>query len=214
MYDFFVRCEEEEELKKLGFRGACLIKKFPNYASYLNERAKLSDFFLLGVEIEAETIRELQKKALEFKNAEFTVLDNPNPEVFRAAVEKGLIDGIANIEKQKGHESMHHRRSMLDSQAGMFAAARKVSIVFNFESLLNSKGSERALYLGRMKQNMFLCVKKKVPFMIASGATSKAELRNTKVLRALGEILGLGPDQAKNALKYVQERIRERKTNV
>jgi len=161
--------------------------------------------YLKPIIIEAKTTNELRKKT----QKGFAILKHPSQEVYRKAVEKSLVDVILP-DRLKGHDYLHHKRTLLNNVTAKLMNKNKVSYLFTFKELLNTKGGKRALVWGRMKYELWLCVKKKVPIMIASGAENKNELVDVRSLLAMGELLGLKPDQAKSSLNYVQEKILRR----
>ena len=92
---------------------------------------------------------------------------------------------------------MHHRGSGLNDFLAKEAKKNDVSLLFNFNLLLNNDG----VILGRMSQNVMIGRKYKVKMKIASLATTPYEMRAGKDMQALGTVLGMHSSEAKKALR-------------
>jgi RNase P/RNase MRP subunit p30 len=136
----------------------------------------------------------------------FLVLKHPSKDVFRKAVDKSLVDAILP-DRLSSHDYMHHRRTLLSNVTAKIMSKNKISLLFTMKELINTKGEERALVWGRMKQELWICIKKRVPVIICSGAEKASELVSVHSLLAMGELLGLNPKKAKESLSFVQEKI-------
>lgn len=158
------------------------------------------------VVITAKNYSELRKKS---KKEGFIVLKYPSKKVFRKAVEKSLVDAVLP-DRSKSHDYFHHKKTLLNNVTAKLMNKNKVSLLFTFRELRNNNGEERALIWGRMKQEAWICLKKKVPIIISSGAEKEEELVSATSLLAMGELLGLKPKEAKLALNQVQRKIMER----
>lgn len=187
-------------IKLMAYYDVALIKT-PEWYGYTDT--------LEPVIIKASNYQELRKKS---KVKGLTVLKTPGKKLFRRAVEKSLVDAVLP-NRMISHDYFHHRRTLLSNVTAKLMNKNKVSLLFTFKELRNSKGERRALIWGRMKQEIRICVKKAVPIIIASGAEKEDELVGVSSLIAMGELLGLRPEQAKKALSHVQEKIIKRATS-
>jgi RNase P/RNase MRP subunit p30 len=201
--DFLIELREEEAreavrlLKELGFKGGCFFGTKPKGKLKLVE----------GVKIEPKNVRELRNAIKGIERDKFLLLKHRGDSLTRYAVERSLVDGIVGLETDPRRDLLHHRRSGLDQTLARFASKHKVSILFNFNLILNSKGIWRAVILGRMAQNARICKKYEVPIMLVSGAKKLDELRTPGELISFGRLLGLGYPEAKGALHLAQEEI-------
>jgi len=161
---------------------------------------------LKPVIIKAKTQNELRKKS---RVKGLSVLKNPDSQVFRKAVDKALVDAILP-DRLHGHDYLHHHRTILSNVTLKIMNKFNISLMFTFKELREAIGLDRAKVWGRMKYELWLCNKKKVPVIICSGAESPKDLVPARSLLALGELLGLRPEQAKKALNYVHEKILNR----
>ncbi len=144
-----------------------------------------------------------------FKKKGFTILKYPSKELFRKAIEKALVDAIWP-DRLSGKDKLTHPYTLLNNVNAKLMAKYHVSLLFPFVDILKTSGVERAKVWNRMKYEMKICIKKKVPVIIASMAEKEDELVGLHTLRAFGELLGLPPNEAKKALYYVHEKIIER----
>ncbi|MBD3312523.1 hypothetical protein GF352_03665 [archaeon] len=158
------------------------------------------------VVITANNYSALRKKS---KNKGFIVLKHPSKKVFRKAVEKSLVDAVLP-DRLRGHDYFHHKKTLLNNVTAKLMSKNKVSLLFTFRELRNHNSEERALIWGRMRQEAWICLKKKVPIIISSWAEKKEELVGATSLLAMGELLGLKPEEAKQSLNHVQRKILER----
>ncbi len=210
MYDFSIGFETGK-LREYGFKGACIVKEFKSMKEYEAKRAKLQKEFLLGVKIKAKDVKELLRYAKEFKDADYLTIDNPKRDVFRKALDLSLVDSVSGLELIKGFDRLHYRKTLLNQVTAKLMSKHRISMVLEFNNLRRAKGLWRAVIWGRMLQNTWICVKKKVPIIIASGAQNEDEMIHSEVLLAFGQLLKMNKGQAKQALTYAQEKIINRK---
>lgn len=110
--------------------------------------------------------------------------------VNREAVENPKVDILLSPENNKKRDFLFFRNSGLNQVLCKLAAKNKVTIGFNFSSILNSSGNERAKILGRMRQNYKFCKKYKVKMVFSTFAKKKYELRSFDLMRVFERILG------------------------
>ena len=169
---------------------------------------------------EKEKIKELEKK---YKIKLYAGLC-PKPEEIQRAVgkadlivvkgsfkdrfvlEKTKADIIFNLESH-GRDSMHYRSSGLNQVLCRFAKANDICIGFSFSSLLKADSFQKAVLIGRIKQNVKLCRKYKAKTIIASFAEKPFQLRNPSDLISFGITLGMHPSEAKKSLLNALEKI-------
>jgi len=204
MYDFSIGLKTEK-LKDYGFKGACVVKEFRNKQDYDACRLELNDEYLLGVRI-----NEL-RQAREFKNADYITINNPGEKVFRKILDNSLADSVSGLELIKGFDRLHYRKTLLNQVTAKLMNKHRISMVLEFNNLKKAGGLWRAVIWGRMLQNTWICIKKKVPIIIASGARKENELIHSEVLLAFGQLLRMNKGQAKKTLIYVQEKIKNRR---
>lgn len=111
---------------------------------------------------------------------------------------------LLSSELVKEKDRLHFRTSGLTHQILQLAYKNDVAIGFCFSLLLDRKGAERAMILGRMMQNVRLCRKYKVRMVLCSFAKNVYGLKSASDLQAFGRVLGMTPLEAKKALEFSQ----------
>lgn len=128
----------------------------------------------------------------------------------RGLLEQGDIDGIYRMETSCHKDFLHHRGSGLNTVLAGIAARKGKAAIFDVSFLLDSKGEERGIILGRISQNIRICRKSKTPMVIASFATNPYRMRAPHDTIALFEMLGMHPSEAKSALEHIGRRAAQR----
>ena len=121
----------------------------------------------------------------------------------RNIVSDKKIDVVCGFEEQDRKDSLHSRNSGLNQVILNLAHKNQVAIGFNFNTLLGCRDNfERALLMGRMKQNVRFCRKYKVKIVVASFAKNKYEMRDARDLLAFARALGMTGKEATEALNF------------
>ncbi|MEK6960221.1 MAG: RNase P subunit p30 family protein [Nanoarchaeota archaeon] len=121
----------------------------------------------------------------------------------RALFEHGALDGVYGLETVTPKDFIHHRGSGLNTVLADIASRKKKAVVFDFSILLNNTGGDRGVLIGRMSQNIKICRKSKPPLAIGSFATTPYRMRAPHDLRAVFEMIGMHPAEAKEAIEYM-----------
>jgi len=95
------------------------------------------------------------------------------------------VKGVIGVEQSPKLDYMHHRNSGLNQVLCKVAKDCKTSVVYSFSDLLNVERKKRAIFLGRMRQNMKFCRKYKTPVIIGSFAKHPTEMRCLKDIELL-----------------------------
>ncbi|MBR9679391.1 MAG: hypothetical protein GON13_03940 [Nanoarchaeota archaeon] len=164
---------------------------------------------ITGVEIKPKTVNELNKQVKKFKNANFIILTTQDYEIKRKAVDNSLVDAIAHNELEKKRSKRNYRYSGIDHVIAKKCAENNVSVNICFNDFLNAEN--RGIILGRMKQNVRLCLKYGAPIIISSGAEKTSELVPPDNLTAFAEFLGMNRKQSLESVSRVAEKIIKRK---
>jgi ribonuclease P/MRP protein subunit RPP1 len=194
IYDFNTKIPP----RQLGYADYFLISE--------NEYKKTEK--ISGVEIKPKTINELIKQVKKFKKANFIILTTQDYEIKRRAVDKSLVDAIAHNETESKRSKRNYRYSGIDHVIAKKCAETNVSVNICFNDFLNAEN--RGIILGRMKQNVRLCLKYKAPIIISSGAENTNELVPADNLVAFAEFLGMNRKQALESVSRVAEKIIKR----
>jgi hypothetical protein len=124
---------------------------------------------------------------------------NPSRENFG----KG-IDIAFGFEEQKRSDFLHHRNSGLNQILVSILKEKDIIVAFSFSSALNDR---HGTVLGRMKQNVRLCRKAKVPMVVASFASRPYELRSLNDLKSFASAIGMTASEIKRSFLILEERI-------
>jgi len=116
----------------------------------------------------------------------------------RFVIEKTKADLLFGFESIAAKDKTHQRVSGLNHILCRFAAQTGKKLAFDFNMIL--KARNKAVLLGRMKQNIKLCRKYKVKTVIASFAKDPLEMRSPKDLQSFFVLLGMHPAEAKKSL--------------
>lgn len=215
-YDLHVHPVDLETIKvaeHLGWSGICIAKNFDTeFRDFsgkirsLRENAKIEIF--IGAEIKTETPQEIQKKArtaLEY--ADIILISGGMEGINRAASECWEVDVLCHPEKTGEKDPMDYKSSGIDHITARFMSERFIAIEINFSEVLNSNSITRSRVLGRMKQNLVLAKKYKVPVVITSGAKDVWGLRAPRELISFGISLGMNEDYARACVGETPELI-------
>lgn len=172
-YDFFVKLKGEDVerginfLRNHGFVGACFFEEVPKNVEGFQ--------VFRGVELGANSLREL-KSMLKLKGGgNFIVLTTNNYNLLKIVCQRGLVDAIHTEE--------------INEVIAKFAAQTKVSLLIDFNRLLTAK--DRATKFYQMERSCSIAQRKKMPIIIGSGATNYFELRALSNLLSFARILGI-----------------------
>jgi len=119
--------------------------------------------------------------------------------------ESKKTDIITSLETSLTKDKTHFKDSGLNHVLCKLAKKNNIAIAFNFNNILNAK--KQYIILGRIRQNIMLCRKYKIPMIIVSFANTSFEMRNPKDFISLGISLGMNPIEAKNAVSNNIEAI-------
>ena len=112
--------------------------------------------------------------------------------------ESKKTDIITSLETSLTKDKTHFKDSGLNQVLAKLAKKNNIAIAFNFNNILNA--NKQYIILGRIRQNIRLCRKYKIPMIIVSFANTYFEMRNPKDFISLGISLGMTPIEAKNAV--------------
>ncbi len=162
-----------------------------------------------GAEISPKSTGELLKDLKKFVKADFIVLKTNDYEIKREAVDNAIVDILSHNELSEKKDTRNYRYGGIDHVIAKKCGQNNVSIMISFNDFLKAK--DRGVILGRMKQNVRLCLKFKAPIIIASGAQKQEEAVPSDNLIAFAEFLGMNRNQAVKSVSFVAEKLLNRK---
>ncbi len=128
----------------------------------------------------------------------------------RDVVSNKKVDVLLSPHYGASHDYLNSRNSGLNEVLCAIARKNDVAVGFSFSEVLNAELVNRSLILGRMMQNVTLCRKFKVPMVLGSFAFEKSEMRSPKDLISFGVSIGMTPGEAKKALAFVDEIVKDK----
>ncbi len=181
----FPKDNETEFIKmaeRLNMEGLCLVYSVPKDISQFqqNTKLKLSQGILC-------TIDNVKK----YKGKYVTLLESPEDQTkLRHIIEKVKPDILFNLEFARRKDFMHHRASGLNHVLAKLARDNDVSIGFNFSKLLKANPQDRAVYMGRMMQNIRFAKKFGFNTVMASFTSEVYQMRPRVDIYYLIKLLG------------------------
>lgn len=187
------------DLKRFGFRRAGVIFQNnydPNEFKAIKEKSELELFS--GVEITAERAGEVKKAAQKFRNQVDVIMVNAKDNrAMRAAAEDKNVDVISH--------------AFVDQTAAREAAVHNVALEINLRDIISVYGMKRAVLISKIRFNLNLARKYKVPLLLTTGAKSQLDMRSPRQIMAVAECIGFTHDEAKAALTDIPKNILERR---
>ena len=138
---------------------------------------------------------------------------------FKKAFELSKLSGKVMLESVKPDEvRISAKRHQLfyfpgyEPDVGMIkaVAAGSGAFVISVSDLLRVGGASRAVLISKMKTFLMLCVKYRAKYVVCSLARDEFETRSARELVAIGELLGLGYEQACAAVERLGEILGEK----
>ncbi|MBI4139575.1 hypothetical protein HY483_01290 [Candidatus Woesearchaeota archaeon] len=120
----------------------------------------------------------------------------------RALVERRGVKGIYDFEYIEPRDSLHYRRSGLNHVICVIMSKKNIFWVINIRAIIETSGRQRAVLIGRVRQNISLCRKYKVQMRAGSFAESSEHLRSLHDVEALLKVLGMRDVEVKNLWKW------------
>lgn len=183
MQDYVYPDGNEEEFVKvgivLGLKKIVFVYRSIKAFDKRNEIKILSDKYDVDIEI----AYELSEKAVNGKISGKVIACGC--EKVRDSLNNRRVSAVSGLELVKRKDFFHHRNSALNHVLCQIAKEKNKSIVFSFNNLLVANKKMRALYLGRMRQNMMMCRKFKVDVIIGSFANTPLEMRRVEDIKLL-----------------------------
>ena len=139
--------------------------------------------------IKAKNLKELRSRLNNAKG--IIIVEGGDEHINRFVLEDARINILLNPENNPGMDFMHARNSGLNHILCSIAAKNNKTIGINFNSLLEMSERNRIISLGRISQNIRLCRKYNVNFVIVNIISKWQDERSTKDLKTLGTVLGL-----------------------
>lgn len=197
-----------ERAKGLGYSGICFSEYYEGRAQLEKLKAEIAKArqktkmeIFLG--FEARNTRELRRLADMRRMFDILLARGGDLKMNRVAIETKEVDILTHPEHGRYDCGMNHVMAKL-------AKRNDVAIEINLREILTSTKKTRSRILGNMRDNIALEKKYKMPIILCSGAISHWELRDPFCMISMVEQLGMEPEQAKEAISKIPEKIIKR----
>lgn len=179
--------------EKLGIASLCLVYDSPKDISGFQKKTRVT--LSAAILCRPEDVKKYKGKFL-------TIVRAPEDQTqLRHIIERVRPDILFGLEFHRRKDFLHHRASGLNHILAAIAKEKGVAIGFNFSALLNAKPRERALFIGRMMQNIKFSRKFKFRTVIASFAESQCEMRSERDIGYFFRGLGVPENKTANHSK-------------
>lgn len=129
--------------------------------------------------LEGDNQKTLLQEAKEAKRKGKIVICQPkSEEALRFVLEKTPVDIILGMEQIHLSDSFHYLRGGLDQVLCAIAKENKKTFAFSFSDVLHS--TKRPQLLARMRFNISLCTKYKIPVIFSNFCREREAIRSAK----------------------------------
>ncbi len=133
--------------------------------------------------------KELDKLITKSYKLKIPIVCMPATEIFlRHVIEKTPVQYLTGLEHIHHNDSLHQVRGGLDQVLGPLMYQKKKIIIFSFADILHS--TNRAKLLSRIRFNIMVCHKYKVPVSFLTLGSNKSDLRSSKDLQTFWRLIG------------------------
>ena len=178
--------------EKLNLDGLCFVYDKPTDMSGLNSSTnlKLSSAILCN-----------ENNVRKFKGKYITILRAPEDQTkLRHIIEQVRPDILFGVEFSRRKDFIHHRASGLNHVMAEIARQKKVSIGFDFSSLMKLNPRDRAVCIGRMAQNIRFARKYEFGIVVVSFANNPWHMRSEQDLASFFKSIGMTAGEVKQSL--------------
>lgn len=198
MIDIVFPKENETEFIKtaelLNIKQLCFAYEKPVDVSIFQHQTKI--LLSSAVICRPEEVRKYKGKIV-------TIVNAPEDQSkLRHIIEKIRPDILVGLEFHRKRDFIHHRASGLNHILAELAKQKKVAIGFSFSDILKAKPRDRAIYMGRISQNIHFARKFGFKTVIASFADSPWNLRSKNDIVSFFIALGMTAAEAKGSLDW------------
>ncbi|MFC1741260.1 RNase P subunit p30 family protein [Nanoarchaeota archaeon] len=187
MIDIVFPKDNEKEFiriaEKLNLDGLCFVYDTPKDISSFQKGTKLK--LSVGVLCKPEDVKRYTGKYL-------TLMRAPEDQSrIRSIIEKAKPDILFDLEFSRKNDFIHHRASGLNHVLATLARQKGVKIGIDFSRVIGARREERAVYLGRITQNIQFARKFKFDVVCASFTDNSMNLRAKEDIDSFLRCVGL-----------------------
>lgn len=190
-YDLCVRTTETgvlENAAALGWSGICVASD--GEARQAGQPpANIGAMEVYKGAVIKNDVEKNARRALEW--ADLVIAQGGGEEHNRQASECSEVDILMNLEHDQGKDKIDYKNAGLDHVMAAFMAERGIAYGVDFSHILDSWGRMRVQLLGRLRQNVKMALKYKLPVVLVSGAVDVYGLRAPLDLASVASLIGV-----------------------
>lgn len=214
-YDLCVRTANTEVLNRasaLGWSGVCVA--FDSEDRQAGQpSANIGPMEVYKGAVIKNDVEKNARKALEW--ADLVIALGGSEEHNRQASECSEVDILMNLEQDQGKDKIDYKNAGLDHVMTSFMSEHGIAFGVDFSHILDSYGRNRVQLLGRLRQNVKMALKHKLPVILASGASDIYGLRAPLDLASVSRLIGVPEHLERKVVSdypaMVVEKIKKRK---
>lgn len=207
-YDLCVKSREPHVLNQaaaLGWAGICVAQEFDEARKLKDLPKKVGNVECYIGAIISNDVEKKARSALDF--ADIVLVSGGVDEVNRAASECWEVDILLHPEFNREKDFMDYKNAGFDHVMASFMAECGVALGVDFSQLLGCSGRTIVQLLGRIRQNIRIALKYKVPVVLVSNAADKFGLRAPLDFASISPLIGVPEHLSKKVVSDFPETI-------
>ncbi|MFH1125690.1 MAG: RNase P subunit p30 family protein [Candidatus Altiarchaeota archaeon] len=213
-YDLCIRTSDIGVLNKaasLGWSGVSVVQEMEK-AGKSKLPKKIGETEIYNGVLISKDVEKNSRKALDF--ADLILVSGGDDDINRAASECWEVDILLHPEFNREKDYIDYKNAGLDHVMASFMAERGIALGVDFSQILNSSGRTLVQNIGRIRQNVRIALKYKVPVVLVSGAADIFGLRGPLDFAAIHPLIGVPEHLAKKVVSsfpaYIVQKMNDR----
>jgi ribonuclease P/MRP protein subunit RPP1 len=178
-----------KKASELGWNGICVAVDLKNINQLKDLPEKVSNMEVYKGVVIPTDVEKNARKALD--QADIIIALGGVDEANRQASECWEVDMLVNPELTQEKDHIDYKKAGIDNPTAAFMKERGIALGLDFSRISESQGRSLALTLGRIRQNVRIALKYKIPVVLTSGAREMNGLRTPVDLAQLDRMLGI-----------------------
>jgi len=195
-----------------SWTGVCVAQK-PEQARSMKALKKPANLECYVGAVIDRNVEKNARTALEY--ADIIIVSGGDGDVNREASECWEVDILLHPEANQEKDFMDYRNAGLDHVMASFMAERGIALGIDFSQLLSLSGRSLAQLIGRIRQNVRIALKYKLPVVLVSCASDRLGVRSPWDMTATCPLLGVPPHVASKVVSdfpaYLIKKANDRK---
>jgi ribonuclease P/MRP protein subunit RPP1 len=206
-YDLCVRTPGIETLNRLaacGWTGACIAREYTG-AKMPSLPPKIGAMEVYNGALITKDIEKNARKALDI--ADIIIAAGGSDDINRSAAECHEVDILLHPEQGREKDNIDSKNAGLDHVMAAMMAERGIALGIDFSELLSCTGRWYAQLAGRIRQNVKVALKYRVPLVLTSGARDIIGVRAPLDLAAAGRLVGIPEHETRKVVSSYPEKV-------